>query len=61
MLDVDGGEDVDAGRADVGDVLVALGVLDTGDVGVGELVDQAQLRPPRRIPGRSISSRLMSR
>jgi hypothetical protein len=43
VLDVDGGEDVDARRHDVGDVLVALGVLDPGRIGVRELVDQDQL------------------
>ncbi len=43
VLDVDGGEDVDAGREHVLDVFVALGVLDARDVGVGQLVDQAEL------------------
>jgi hypothetical protein len=44
MLDVDGRVDVDPGGEDVGNVLVALGVLEPGRVGVRELVDQAQLR-----------------
>ena len=44
VLDVDGREDVDPGGEHVGDVLVALGVLEPGRVGVRELVDQAQLR-----------------
>ena len=43
VLDVDGGEDVDPGREHVGDVLVALLVLEARRVGVGELVDQRQL------------------
>ena len=44
MLDVDGREHVDPRRQHVLDVLVALLVLDSGSVGVRELVDQAQLR-----------------
>ena len=44
VLDVDRGEDVDPGRQHVGDVLVALPVLEPRRVGVGELVDQRQLR-----------------
>ena len=44
VLDVDRGEHVDAGLQHVLDVLVALGVLEAGGVGVGELVDQAELR-----------------
>ncbi len=44
VLDVDGREDVDPGRQHVGDVLVALLVLEPGRVAVGELVDQRQLR-----------------
>ena len=43
MLDVERGEDVDAGGEDLLDVLIALGVLGAGSVRVGELVDQAQL------------------
>ena len=46
VLDIDGREDVDPGRQHVGDVLVALGVLDAGGVGVRELVDQRQLGRP---------------
>ena len=47
MLDVDRGEDVDAGREQLLDVLVALGVAAAGRVGVGQLVDQRHLRPAR--------------
>ena len=43
VLDVDGREDVDPGREHVGDVFVALLVLEARRVGVGELVDQRQL------------------
>ena len=43
MLDIERGEDVDARCEDLLDVLVALGVLGTRRVRVGELVDQAQL------------------
>ena len=46
VLDVDGGVDVDAGVQQLLDVLVALGMPAAGDVGVGELVDQDQARPP---------------
>ena len=45
VLDVDGGDDVDAGGQQLLDVLPALGVAGPGDVGVGELVDQRHLRP----------------
>ena len=62
VLDVDGGEDVDAGGEHVLDVLVALGVLDARRVGVGQLVDQARARGrARRTAGRSISSSAVSR
>ena len=61
VLDVDGREDVDSGREHVGDVLVALRVLDAGSVGVGELVDQGQLGARRSSAGRSISSSSVSR
>ena len=47
VLDVDGREDVDPGGQRVGDVLVALAVLEPRRVGVGELVDQRQLRVAR--------------
>ena len=40
VLDVDGGDDVDAGGEQLLDVLPALGVAGAGDVGVGEFVDQ---------------------
>ena len=43
-LDVDRREHVDAGVEHVLDVLVALAVLQAGRVGVGKLVDQAELR-----------------
>ena len=44
VLHVDGRDHVDPGVQDVLDVLVALVVLDAGDVRVRELVDQADLR-----------------
>ena len=44
MLDVERGADVDAGGEQLLDVQVALGVAAAGRVGVGELVDQHQLR-----------------
>src|SRR6266536_607913 len=44
VLDVDGGEDVDVGIQQLLDVLPALGVAAAGVVGVGQLVDQAELR-----------------
>ena len=47
VLDVERRVDVDAGVEQLLDVLVALGVAAAGRVGVGELVDQHQLRPPR--------------
>jgi len=43
VLDVQRGEHVDVGLEHVGDVLVALRVLEPGYVGVGEFVDQAHL------------------
>ena len=43
MLNVDGGDDVDAGVEELVDVLVAFGVARPGRVGVGELVDEHQL------------------
>ena len=43
VLDVDGGEHVDTGVEHVVDVLVALAVLEPRRVGMGQLVDQAQL------------------
>ena len=51
VLDVDGREHVDPGGEHVGDVLVALGVLDAGGVGVRQLVDQAQLGRAREHAG----------
>ena len=56
VLNVDRGEHVDPGGQNILDVLVALGVLEPGRVGVGQLVDQAELGCAGRIPGRSISS-----
>ena len=44
VLDVDGGVDVDAGGEQLLDVEVALGVAAAGGVGVGELVDEGELR-----------------
>jgi len=44
VLDVDGGEDVDVGFEEEEDVFVALGVARAGDVAVGELVDEDDLR-----------------
>ena len=46
VLDVDGGVDVDAGVEQLDHVLPALGVAGAGRVGVGELVDQDDGRPP---------------
>ena len=58
VLDVDGGVDVDAGVQQLLDVQVALGMAAAGDVGVGELVDQDQLRPPLERASMSNSSRM---
>ena len=44
VLDVDGGVDVDAGGEQLLDVEVALGVAAAGGVGVGEFVDEDELR-----------------
>ena len=44
VLDVDGGDDVDAGVEQLLDVLPALLVARAGDVGVGQLVDEDDLR-----------------
>ena len=44
VLDVDGGDDVDAGLQQFLDVLPALGVARAGHVGVRELVDERDLR-----------------
>jgi hypothetical protein len=46
VLDVDGAVHIDAGIQQLLDVLVALGVAAAGNVGVGELVDQNEARPP---------------
>ena len=48
MLDVDRREDVDAGGEQFLDILIALGVAAAGGVGVGELVDQHELRAAAR-------------
>ena len=47
VLDVDGGVDVDAVVEQLLDVEVALRMPAAGRVGVGEFVDQHDLRPPR--------------
>ena len=47
MLDVDGGVDVDAGRQQLLDIEIALGVAAAGRIGMGELVDQRDLRAAR--------------
>lgn len=44
VLDVDGGDDIDAGGEDLLDVLPALGVPSAGHVGVSEFVDECHLR-----------------
>ena len=44
MLDVERGPDVDAGRDQLLHVLPALGMAAVGRVGVGEFVDDDQLR-----------------
>ena len=46
VLDVDRGDDVDAGGEQLLDVRPALGVAGAGDVGVGQLVDQRDLGRP---------------
>ena len=48
VLDVDRGVDIDPGRQQLLDVLVALGVAAAGCIGVGQLVDQRHLRPARK-------------
>ena len=45
VLDVDRGDDVDAGLQQLLDVLPALGVARARDIGVGELVDERHLGP----------------
>ncbi len=47
VLDVDGGVDVDAVGQQLLDIEVTFGVAAAGGVGVGELVDQRDFRPPR--------------
>ncbi len=47
VLDVHGGVDVDAVGEDFLDVEIALGVPAPRRIGVGELIDQHDLRPPR--------------
>ena len=51
MLDVDGGDDVDAGVEQIFDVLPALLVLRSWHVGVGEFVDKRHLRGTRNHRG----------
>ena len=48
MLDVEGGENVNAGVEQLGHVLVAFGVAAVGRVGVGELIHQRQARAARQ-------------
>ncbi len=50
MLDVHGRPDVDAGVEQLFDILPALGVPGSGDVGVRQFVDQNQLRLPLERP-----------
>src|SRR6266851_4196130 len=45
MLDVERGEDIDAGGDDLLDIEIALGMPAAGGVGVGELVDKDEPRP----------------
>ncbi len=47
VLDVDGGIDVDAVGQQLLDVEIALGMTAARGVGMGEFVDQRNLRPPR--------------
>ena len=47
VLDVDGGVDVDAARQQLLDVEIALGMAAAGRIGVGELVDEGELRAAR--------------
>ena len=47
VLDVDGGIDVDAVGQQFLDVEIALGMAAAGRVGVGEFVDEGDLRPAR--------------
>ena len=47
VLDIDRGIDVDAARQQFLDVEIALGMAAAGDVGVGEFVDQRDLRAAR--------------
>ena len=47
VLDVDGRIDVDAVRQQFLDVEIALGMAAAGRVGMGEFIDQRDLRPPR--------------
>jgi hypothetical protein len=47
VLDIDRGEDIDSHLQHIAYVLVALLVLDAGDIGVRELVDQTELRLAR--------------
>ena len=56
VLDVNGGDDVDAGGEELVDVLVALGVARARRVGVGELVDETSSGRRARMASTSISS-----
>ena len=68
VLDVHGADHVDAGVAEVLDVLPPLGVAEPGSVGVRQLVDERDVRPPgdhrvevhvgqRRTPVRDLDAR----
>ena len=50
VLDVEGGVDVDAGLEQLDNVEIALGMAAAGRVGVGQFIDQRQLRPTRQQP-----------
>ena len=44
MLDVQGGDDVNAGGENVLNILISLGIAAAGDVGVGQFIDDGHLR-----------------
>ena len=61
VLDVDRGENVDAGVEQFNDVLVALRMTRTGRVGVRELVDERECGCQGRMASRSISPNFVPR
>ena len=61
VLDVDGGHDVDAGVEQFEHIFVALAVARAGNVGVGQLVDDAQVGWRARTASISISRRMTER